>query len=75
MFGMGVSTPKDVKCFGRQYLTSSSKFVKRNLEGVPHNGAKYQRRPVLFVREGVSEFRTMDGIGNVIWESRCTLFC
>jgi hypothetical protein len=70
MFVTGVSTPKDVKCFERHDLMSSSKFVRRNLEGVPYNGAKYQRCPVFLFREVVSEFRTMDGVGNVIWELR-----
>jgi hypothetical protein len=69
-FVTGVCALKSVKCFGRNDLTSSSQFVKCNLEGVPGNGVKYGRRPFFFLREVVSESRTMDSVGNVIWESR-----
>jgi hypothetical protein len=67
---MGVRAPKTVNCFGRDNLASGCKFVKCNFKGVPSNGVEDQRRPFFFFREVGGECRTMDRVGNVIWESR-----
>jgi hypothetical protein len=69
-FVTGVCTPKTVKCFGRDDLMSGYQFVKCNLKGVPSNGVEDQQLPCLFIREVIGEFRTMYGVGNVIWELR-----
>jgi hypothetical protein len=58
-FVTGVRAPKTVNCFGRDNLASGCKFVKCNLKGVPSNGVEDQRRPFLFFREVVGEFRTI----------------
>jgi hypothetical protein len=69
-FVAGDHTPEAVNYFGRNDLTSSRQFVKLNLKGVPGNGVKDGRRPFFFLREVVGEIRTMDSVGNMIWESR-----
>jgi hypothetical protein len=69
-FVMSIGAPKAVTCFGRNDLASSGEFAKHNLERVPCNEVTYGRRPFLFFREVVSEFGTMDGVGNVVQESR-----
>jgi hypothetical protein len=50
-------------------LTSSGDFVKGNIERVLGDGTKYQRRPLFCFGEVFSEFGTMNGIGNVVWET------
>jgi hypothetical protein len=65
----GVSAPETVKCLRRNYLESSGEFVKSNVERVLSDRTEYQRRPLFFFREVVSEFRTMDSIDNVVREA------
>jgi hypothetical protein len=69
-FVMGVRAPKTVNVVGRDNLESGCNFYKCNIKGVPSNGVEDQRRPFFFFREVVGECRTVDGVGNVIWESR-----